>query len=253
MARNKIKNLLLLIIQILITVIYEAAMIHMTIVLFQTKREAFFTGFIGYLAQFIILIVSFIPQLVLRVKKKIHSQDGEIYPLLFTMISLQSTLVIPMYQSITGIFFIDTNILLILLRFSLLGTAAMFLLSSLRFYGFASSRLPLYTMLIMGSVLLFCIVAPKNIISFDLILFSSRYDAYLQLTSLLLYLATITTMIITAIKDKTATNIKRCISFSMLIIGIYLSLSNALIPTIFATLFYITGIILLVSSTQESF
>ncbi len=253
MATKKTRHLLLLVLQFMITIVYGATIAHMTVVLFDGGKEIFLSGLIGYLSQLIILVSSLIPQIVLRVKKKLHSQDGEIYPLLFTMISLQSTLVIPKYSLITGIYFVDTSVLVVLIRFSMLGTAAIFLLSALRFYGFASSRLHLYTSLILGMAFVFCFIAPQNTVSMENILFSSIYDAYLNLISLLLYIATILTMIITAIKDKTAANIKRCISFILLISGLCLSVSETLIPTIVSSVLYITGIILLVSSTQESF
>lgn len=252
MAHKNTKHLSFLILQIVITTVYTAAIAQMTVVLFRTNRAMFVTGLIGYFSQFIILIASLVPQVYLRFKKKLHSQEGEIYPILFTMISLQSTIIIPIYSQITGIYFVDTAAVLILMRFSILGTAALFLLSALRFYGFASSRLPLYTALLLATAFLFCFIAPKNTISWENMLFSSKYDAYLQLTSTLLYAATIITMIITAIKDKTSANIKRSISFALLIAGLFLAISNSLIPTIISSALYIAGIILLISSSQEN-
>lgn len=253
MVRKNTRHLFFLILQITITIVYSAAIAQMTVVLFRTNRSMFITGLIGYFSQFIILIASLVPQIYLRFKKKLHSQEGEIYPILFTMISLQSTLIIPIYSQITGVYFVDISAIIVLIRFSILGTAALFLMSALRFYGFASSRLHLYTTLLLGSAFLFCLIAPKNTSEWGNILFTSKYDAYLQLTSTLLYAATIITMIITAIKDKTSANIKRCISFTLLIAGVFLAISNALIPTIISSVLYIVGIILLVLSSQENF
>ena len=253
MAKRQSRHLLLLFVQVAITVLYSIAIIQMTIVLFEKEREIFLSELLGYLSQGILLIVALIPQIVLRLKRKIHSQDGEIYPLLFTILSLQASLIIPQYTRITGIYLLDPALLLVLERFAVVGSSAIFLLSALRFYGFASSRNTLNSFLVLGSALLLCILAPINTNQETINPFISPYDAYLQIATLLLYVATIITMIITAIKDKTASNIKRCIAFLCYIIGIYLAASSSLIPVILSILFYIGGIILLVSSTQESF
>ena len=162
MAKRQSKHLLLLFVQIAITILYSIAIIQMTVILFEKNRDIFLSGLLGYLSQGFLLIIALLPQIVLRVKRKIHSQDGEIYPLLFTILALQASLIIPQYTKITGVYLLDPSTLLILERFAVVGTASIFLLSALRFYGFASSRSSLNTFLVIGAALLLCILAPMN-------------------------------------------------------------------------------------------
>ena len=144
MNQRKATLSLLLLLQILITVVYGAMLVHMTQLLFEAHPDSFIDEAISYLPQFVILVSSLIPQIVLRAKRKLHSQDGEVFPLLFTMIALQVTLVIPMFTEVTGIFILDRSILVTVGRFSLLGTAVLFLISALRYYGFNSSKISFY-------------------------------------------------------------------------------------------------------------
>ena len=253
MAKRQSRHLLLLFIQIAITFFYSIAIIQMTVVLFTEDRDIFISGILGYLSQGILLIIALVPQIVLRLKRKIHTQDGEIYPLLFTVLALQASLIIPQYTKITGTYILDPSSLLVLERFAIVCSASIFLLSALRFYGLVSSRRSLHTFLVIGSALILCILAPINSNQEIGHPFMSSYDAYLQMATLLMYVATIATMIISATKDKTASNTKRCISFICFIIGLYLAATSSLIPVLFSILLYIGGIVLLISSTEESF
>lgn len=246
---------LFLFLQIIITLVYGAMIVHMTKILFERSPNSYIDDIVSYLPQFVILLSSLIPQIVLRAKRKLHSQDGEIFPLLFTLIALQVTLVIPMYTEVTGLFVLDSTILVAVGRFSLLGTAALFLISALRYYGFSTSKIDIYTSAVLAASLLISIIAPVSSLKKENIMnmFNSRYDAYIQMAIILLYLATILTLLIFAIKDKSPVNTKRFLGFSLLIAGLYLSISYQFMAAIISSVLYLTGIIILTFNTGEAF
>lgn len=248
---NNRKSLLLFVIQILLTLIFCSEIIHMTTVLHEDNSANFIQTLSSYISQAVILISSMLPIIVLRLKRKVHSQDGQIFPLLFMMTSLQTVLIYPQYYRITRLLIMDPTIIIIG-RFSLIGTAGVFLLSALRFYGFSSSRIGLLTTMMLGASFIISYLAPVNTTD-SLYVMSSPYDDYLWLVITLLYTATIITMLITMIKDRTPTNTKRLVAFVFLITGINLASSPNMIANIIACSFYIVGIVVLISSTKESF
>lgn len=255
MAERKATQTIFLILQIVITLFYLAMIVHMAILLYEkTPLREFVKEILNYLPQVIILISSLIPQIALRLRRKLHSQDGEIFPLLFTMVALQASLIIPDYTSLTGVFIVDPHILLLLERFSLLGTSALFFISSLRYFGFNSSKIGWYIVYTMAFSLFLCVIAPSNNSTpFKVDVVSSKYDAYIQLAIAILYLLSILTFLVSAIRDKTATNIKRLIGFFLVIVGLYLAVSISVAPIIISCILYLAGIIILAVNTKESF
>ena len=255
MNQRKATLSLLLLLQILITVVYGAMLVNMTQLLFEAHPDSFIDEAISYLPQFVILVSSLIPQIVLRAKRKLHSQDGEVFPLLFTMIALQVTLVIPMFTEVTGIFILDRSILVTVGRFSLLGTAVLFLISALRYYGFNSSKISFYIFVAMISSLFLSVIAPISSLQQDnaMNIFNSRYDIYIQLVIILFYLATILTLFVYALKDKSPVNTKRLLGFTFLIIGLHLSISYEFLTSIISSVLYLLGIIILTFNPRESF
>ncbi len=255
MARKRSTQSIYLILQVVITFFYLAMIAHMGFILYQRYGIDFIYRMLRFLPQIVILISSLIPQITLRLRRKLHSQDGEIFPLLFTMVAIQSSLIIPEYTSITGVFIMDAHLLTILSRFSLLGTSALFLISSLRYYGFNTSRSGWYTICILGFSLFLCIIAPTNSRHFySSPALSSRYDVYLQLAIICIYFLSILTFVVSVIKDKTSTNIRRLIGFTLVIIGLYLAeVTTSLIPVILSCVLYFAGIIVLTVNTKESF
>lgn len=248
-------NTLFLLLQIIITLVYGAMIVHMTKIIFEETPNSYIDDVVSYLPQFVILLSSIIPQIALRVKRRLHSQDGEIYPLLFTIIAIQATLVIPKYTEVTGIFIVDSSILVSIGRFSLLGSAALFLISALRYYGFNSSKIDIYTSAVLAASLLISLFAPISSTKKEnaMNVFNSQYDAYIQMATILLYVTTIITLLVFAIKDKSPINTRRFIGFTLIIVGLHLSTSYEFITAIISSVLYLTGIIILTFNTGESF
>ncbi len=251
---KKAWQIILLIVQILITIIYGAIIVHMTLILVKDYGTKSIVTIQGYFPQFVILISSLVPQIIIRIRRKMHTQDGEIFPILFTMIALQATLIVPRYVALTEVVFISPRILTYLERFSLIGTASLFLLSSLRFYGFNSPRMSWYIVIVLAFSLFISVIAPVNYTSSSsLEILSGKYDAMIQLSILLFYAATILTLVISAAREKGAVAIKRLIGFIFLIAGLYLGFSSLLIPVILSSTLYIVGIVIISNNVKESF
>lgn len=255
MNQRKTTQSVLLFLQIIITLVYGAMLVYITMLIYEEKPNSFWDDIIGYLPQFVILVSSIIPQIVLRAKRKLHSQDGEIFPLLFTMVALQVTFVVPMFTKVTGMLVFSPSFLVIFGRFSLLGTAALFLISSLRYYGFSSSKIGYYNTAILIASLLISMLAPISSFQKENIMnvFNSEYDVFIQVAILLMYTATILTLLIYAIKDKSPINTRRFFGFTFVIIGLYLSTSYEYLEAIISSILYMTGIIILTFNTRESF
>ena len=81
-------------------------------------------------------------------------------PLLFTVTAFQASLIVVDAIEAMGYIFVFPEALLVIQRFSILATAALFLLSSLRYYGFSSSNMGMYTFLFLSVSLLISAMVP---------------------------------------------------------------------------------------------
>lgn len=242
-----------LLIQAAITVLYGFALINIFI---DAGIRVGFNGILEYAVKhlpfLVILICSILPQISLLIKHKLHSQDGEILPLLFTVVALQGSLILNDAAEAMGYFLDYPFYILVLQRFSLLAAASMFLLSSLRYFGFSSSRIELFNFVFLAVPLLVSAIVPVTSYEGSVTITSSVYEVYLQFAIVLVYLASVSTFLVTAFKDKTALNIKRSISFISLSIGLYYSHYNTLVTSILSPVFYILGTVILIIDAGDS-
>ncbi len=253
MTKKKIAPTLLLIVQSLLTAAYVGMLIHVSIVLFSKEGIAAFSDLTFYFPIFVILVSSLSPQIVLRIRRKLHSEDGEVFPILFTILSLQASLIIPIFTELSGYFYIPSEILLVVERFSILATAMIFLLSSLEYYGFQNAKLGLYTFYILLASLIVCMLAPSSTNRGFIEIYTAYSDAFIIYSTILIYIAASLTFVAYAINEKTASNIRKCVSFLLMILGIILSLFDNFIPAIISSVSYLIGIIILDFNTKDSF
>ncbi len=200
----------------------------------------------------IVLICSILPQAALLIKHKLHSQDGEILPLLFTVVALQGSMIVNDALMSLGYYFEFPFHLLILQRFSLTAAACLFLFSALRYFGFSSSHIGLYNFAFLAIPFFISAIIPVSSYQGETTITSSVYDAYLQAGIVIIYLTTITTFTVMAVKDKTALNIKRSIAFILLCFGNYLCLIGEIWSSVLSPLLYIIGTIILVNNAGDS-
>lgn len=251
--QNRKSILFLLVIQTIITTVYGFCLVSMVLVSLRGNDiQVFIDNLIKFLPEFIILLASLTPQFALLLKHKIHSQDGEILPLLFTITSLQASFIIVDAAKALGYLFVYPELLLVVERFSILGTASLMLISALRYYGYSSSNISYYTAAFLGVCFILSSIVPMSSIHGKMTITTSSYEIYIQIAIIAIYLATIVTFLISAFKDKTSLNVKRSIAFIALALGLYLSLFENLYTAFATIVLYISGSIILVRNAGDS-
>lgn len=254
MTKKKIAPTLLLVIQSLFTAAFVAMLLHVSIILFSRYGLEAFKELIFFYPIFIILVSSLSPQIVLRIRRKLHSEDGEIFPILFTVLSMQASLIIPLFIEISGWYFmLPPEILIVIERFSVLATASIFLLSALEYYGFQNAKLGLYTFYILLACLIVCMLAPTNTNRGYIEIYNAYSDAYIIYGAILIYITAALTLIGSAINEKSASNIRKCVAILLMILGIILSLFDNTITAVISSASYLIGIIILDFNTKDSF
>ena len=252
-TRKSRKGLWALVLQLLITVFYTAMVIH-TATILHRPTAGFISEMINFLPMLIIHISSLILQFILRIKHKAYTQE-DIMPVLFLFISTLSCTVIPFYSEITDIWFISPNIIAILMRFSLLSTAILFVFSAIQYYGINISRMKLYLAIAQGASAFISLQIPLDTGTgeWSRLYFSSIYDGYLVISLIIISLAAIITYAAAVIKDRATHNISRALGASLLIIGYLTAAGSSIISVeLTAAFIYLTGIVLISVSTRNN-
>ena len=245
-----------LVMQFLISIIYAAMLIHITAVLLESRTEGWFIYILIYLPQLVIIISSLIFLFILRLRHRTHSIDSTLLPLLFAFIALEATMLVPLYTELTGITILAPNAVIIIERFAMLAAAVVFVFTAIQYYGTNASRLKLYLTLTIGAALYLALAAPLNTGTTDLAtltVFSSPYDALILASLICIYLVSISTYIAAVAKDRSTHSISRASAFILMMLGNFFSMSNEVIPSVISAVIYVIGIILLTSSSKNTF
>ena len=243
----------LLAVQIIVLLLYAFALIELLINSYIFNGvDSFKENLLNYLPHLVILVCCIWPQAALIFKHKLHSQDGEIMPLLFTILAFQASLIVVDAVESLGYIFIYPEALLVIQRFSLLGTATLFLLSSLRYYGFSSSNMNMYTLFSLSIAILFSALVPFSSYHGKMSTMTPGYEVYVQILVVVLYIVTIITFIMTAVKDKTSLNVKRSIAFIMLVLSIYFAYYNLIYTAVTSIILTIAATVILVINAGDS-
>ena len=243
----------LLVVQIAITLFYAFGLGEVLFFSFTTDGwNEVKNNLLDYLPHLVILVCSLWPQAALIFKHKLHSQDGEIMPLLSTVTAFQASLIVVDAIEAMGYIFVFPEALLVIQRFSLLATAALFLLSSLRYYGFSSSNMGMYTFLFLAVSLLISALVPFSSYHGRMSTMTPGYEMYVQIVIIVLHVTTIITFIMTAVKDRTSLNVKRSIAFIMLALSIYFAYFNLIYTAVTSIVLAIPATVILVLNAGDS-
>ena len=243
----------LLVVQVAITLFYAFGLTE--VLLYSFSNEGWIgvkDNLLDYLPYLVILICSLWPQAALIFKHKLHSQDGDIMPILFTSVAMQASLIVVDAIEAMGYIFVFPEALLVIQRFSILSTAALFLLSSLRYYGFSSSNIGTYTILFLATSLLISDLVPFSSYHGRMSTMTPGYEMYIQFVIIVLYVVAIITFIMTAIKDRTSLNVKRSIAFIMLGLSIYFAYFNLIYTAVASIVLAIPATVILVINAGDS-
>lgn len=250
-ARNR-KGSIALMMQTIISIVYAALLVHMTVLLVRSRTQGWFSTIIAYFPQLVIIISSMSLQFVLRIRHRAHTQDGSLLPLLFTFIALESSMILPIYYDVSGISILPPSTIIFLSRFSLLSAAILFTFSAVQFFGTNLSKMWLYLISAIGASLFISIAIPLNITSSSMI-FTSSYDAYFLVLITLIYIAAAATYIAAVAKDRATHSVTRSAAFIFLIIGNYLSIGTDIVTGVLSVVIYVAGIIMLSISAKNTF
>lgn len=247
---------LALIVQLLISILYSAMLVHMTVVLLQRRISGWFVYLMIYLPQLAIIIASIVFLFIMRLRHRTHSIDSTLLSLLFSFIAIESTMIMPLYTDITGITILSPNAVVIIERFAMIAAAMVFVFTAVQYYGTNASRLKLYLMISIAASLFIAIAMPLNTGTMDLSslsIFSSSYDALFMLTLICIYLISIATYLAAVIKDRSTHSISRATAFILMMIGNFFSMSNVIVPSIISGILYIAGIVMLIITSKSTF
>ena len=247
---------LALIVQLLISILYSAMLVHMTVVLLQRRISGWFVYLMIYLPQLAIIIASIVFLFIMRLRHRTHSIDSTLLSLLFSFIAIESTMIMPLYTDITGITILSPNAVVIIERFAMIAAAMVFVFTAVQYYGTNVSRLKLYLMISIAASLFIAIAMPLNTGTMDLSslsIFSSSYDALFMLTLICIYLISIATYLAAVIKDRSTHSISRATAFILMMIGNFFSMSNVIVPSIISGILYIAGIVMLIITSKSTF
>ncbi len=242
-----------LILQMIISLLYGAMLVHTTVILMSGRRQGWFIALVSYLPQLVIIIASVVLQFILRIRHRSHTQEGSLLPLLFTFIALEATYILPLYQEVTGYTILAPTAVIVIARFAMLSTAVIFLFASMQFFGANNSRNRLYLTLSLFASLFISLAAPVSTDSYGTTLFTSSYDAYLYTAIALIYAATAFTYIAAVVKDRATHTPGRAVSYILLMIGNFISLGTGFISAGVSMVLYIIGVAMLSVSSRQTF
>lgn len=242
-----------LILQMIISLLYGAMLVHTTVILMSGRRQGWFIALVSYLPQLVIIIASVVLQFILRIRHRSHTQEGSLLPLLFTFIALEATYILPLYQEVTGYTILAPTAVIVIARFAMLSTAVIFLFASMQFFGANNSRNRLYLTLSLFASLFISLAAPVSTDSYGTTLFTSSYDAYLYTAIALIYAATAFTYIAAVVKDRATHTPGRAASYILLMIGNFISLGTGFISAGVSMVLYIIGVAMLSVSSRQTF
>ena len=188
----------------------------------------------------------------LKINHRTHSQEGAL-PILFSFIALEATMILPDYMAIIDTYAIPAEVFTYMSRFSVLGTAVVFLFASIQFYGTNLSRSWLYLAFALASVVYITFALPLDASSSDAIFSSSDYGDIVIVCYLIINIAAIATYAVSVIKDRATHSPFRSLAYTLLIIGNIMSLGYNPIPSIISVVIYIAGIIMLGITAKNSF
>ncbi len=252
---DKIVSRIILLMQCIVTFILGALVIHTFSLGIGNGRATDLGLYLETAPEAIVLFFSLISSFLIKIRHRSHTPEGGILPLLFLFMSLQCVAFIPDYFTETGILIFAPTTINVLIRFSFLSCAVLFIFTSLLYLGSNITQTGTYVLIALACSLVLSIMAPNTSAAHENIkYFGSIYDVYFSFAIGLINLASIATYVIAAINEKTAHNIKRSISYILLIIGNYGMFSaESPIMILLVCLLFIVGFIMLIITSKETF
>ena len=252
---NKIISRAVLIIEILLAFFFSAIIID-TAITYSNSTEAISTEkIINLIALLSAIVFPLAAHIMIRIKHRSNTPEGEILPFLFLSTTLECISFLPTYYIDTGVLLLDPILINVLIRFSFLSNALIFLYVALLLMGVNNNNYLSYFVISMLLALILSIIAPNSsAIQAAGSNFGSDYDVYFNYAIALITLASLVTFIGAATKDKMRHSIERCITYVLMVVGNYgIFTRSHMGVTAAATVILIIGCIMLMMTSKESF
>ena len=252
---NKLVSRAVLIIEIILTLLFSAIIIDTCLVYYDSGISPSFSIITTTLSMAIAIIFPLAAHIVIRLKHRSNTPEGEILPFLFLSITFECVSFLPTYYIETGNLLLDPILINVLIRFAFITNALIFMFIALLLMGVNNNNYLSYFILSVISALILSIMAPNSsAIQMAGSNFGSDYDVYFNFAITLITIATIVTFIGAAVKDKMRHSIERCITYILITIGNYGIFSKtSMIVTLISSIIMIIGSLMLMITSKESF
>ena len=203
----------------------------------------------------LVLILTLFINVMFRIKHRARNPEGELLPMMFLFMTLECSTILPDYFIETGKLFLDPVAMNVMVRFSLLFCSALFVFKSLTFMGTTTGQTGNMVLLSFIVTLVFSMFAPNDsLVSSAVRNFGSVYDTYFYVAIQIMNLCSLITFIVAAVTDKTGHNIKRSITYALLMIGNFgIFLYSAFTTIIIMDVLFLTGAVMLLTRTRDSY
>lgn len=250
---NKIIARAFLIIEIIVALIFGAVLID-TCSIYRDANPSL-SSIITVASLISAIIFPLAAHIVIRVKHRSNTPEGELLPFLFLSITFECVSFLPIYYIESGNLLLDPIMINVLIRFAFLTNALVFLFVSLLLIGVTTSNYISYFIISMVSALILSIMAPSSSsIQAAGSNFGSDYDVYFNFAIALITIVTIITLVGFAMKDKMRHRIEKSITYILFVIGNYGIFSKtSMIVTAISTVILIISSIMLMITSKESF
>ncbi len=252
---NKIISRAILIVEIILALIFSAILIDTCLVYSNRGERPSGNLIVTIISLFFALYFPLLAHIMIRIKHRSNTPEGEILPFLFLSITFECISFLPIYYIETGTLLLDPVLINILIRFSFLSNAIIFIYVALLLMGVNNNNYLSYFVISLIMVLILSVMAPNSsAIQAAGSNFGSDYDVYFNYAIALITTATVITFIGATTKDKMRHSIQKCISYILLTVGNYgiFALSNTIAIAIFTVIFAV-GCVMLMITSKESF
>ena len=160
---NKIIARAVLIIEIIVALIFGAVLID-TCSIYRDANPSL-SSIITVASLISAIIFPLAAHIVIRVKHRSNTPEGELLPFLFLSITFECVSFLPIYYIESGNLLLDPIMINVLIRFAFLTNALVFLFVSLLLIGVTTSNYISYFIISMVSALILSIMAPSSSVS----------------------------------------------------------------------------------------
>ena len=159
---NKLVSRAVLIIEIILTLLFSAIIIDTCLVYYDSGINPSFSIITTTLSMAIAIIFPLAAHIVIRLKHRSNTPEGEILPFLFLSITLECVSFLPTYYIETGNLLLDPILINVLIRFAFITNALIFMFVALLLMGVNNNNYLSYFILSVISALILSIMAPNS-------------------------------------------------------------------------------------------